>query len=160
MLVEHKELQDKIAKLEMFISENPVFNNLTYDEQCDMRIQLIAMQTYAIVLTRRIERAAEPSGAIAPTDEEEQRLKNLLAKRDMLQEQLTRIFDDAQCIYICDLDYGSRKRYDAIIREKAIVIDAIEAIYAKRRKKSRTRSESATTPTVTNVTLTPKTTKK
>lgn len=64
MLVEHKELQDKIAKLEMFISENPVFNNLTYDEQCDMRIQLSAMQTYLIVLTRRIERATSSKNDI------------------------------------------------------------------------------------------------
>ena len=64
MLVEHKELQDKIAKLEMFISENPVFNNLMYDEQCDMRIQLSAMQTYLIVLTRRIERATSSKNDI------------------------------------------------------------------------------------------------
>lgn len=62
MMVEHKELQEKVSKLEVFINENPTFDKLRYDEQCDMRIQLSAMQTYLIVLTRRIERATNKGG--------------------------------------------------------------------------------------------------
>lgn len=61
MLVEHKELQEKVSKLVVFINENPTFDKLSYDEQVDMRIQLSAMQTYLIVLTRRIERATPPT---------------------------------------------------------------------------------------------------
>ena len=57
MLNEQKELCYKIAKLGDFISKNTIFDNLSKDEQYDMKLQLGAMELYSNVLQHRIDRA-------------------------------------------------------------------------------------------------------
>ena len=57
MLNEQKELCEKIGKLSDFISRNPIFDNLSKDEQYDMKLQLGAMELYSNVLQHRIDRA-------------------------------------------------------------------------------------------------------
>ena len=57
MLNEQTELCEKITKLGDFISKNPTFDNLSKDEQYDMKLQLGAMELYSNVLQHRIDRA-------------------------------------------------------------------------------------------------------
>ena len=57
MLKEQTELCEKITKLCDFISKNPVFDNLSKDEQYDMLLQHKAMTMYSDVLQHRINRA-------------------------------------------------------------------------------------------------------
>ena len=59
MLHEQEELTDKLIKLGSFITENPIFDTLSNDEQSDMYLQLQTMSMYNTILTRRIERAKE-----------------------------------------------------------------------------------------------------
>ena len=56
MLVEERELREKIQKLAEFITNNPIFSKLSEDEQADMKSQLAAMSIYADILSKRIER--------------------------------------------------------------------------------------------------------
>ena len=56
MLVEERELREKIQKLAEFITNNPIFGKLSEDEQADMKSQLAAMSIYADILSKRIER--------------------------------------------------------------------------------------------------------
>ena len=57
MLNEQKELCEKTEKLGKFISENPIFETLSEEEQYDMHLQLQAMSMYYAVLSNRIKRA-------------------------------------------------------------------------------------------------------
>lgn len=57
MLNEQKELCEKTEKLAKFISENPIFEMLSAEEQYDMRLQLQAMSMYSAVLQHRIDRS-------------------------------------------------------------------------------------------------------
>ena len=57
MLVEHKELKQKVEKLDAFIGTNPIFKSLSEEEQRDMRLQFRAMMIYLDVLMTRIRRA-------------------------------------------------------------------------------------------------------
>lgn len=57
MVNELKELSEKIEKLGAFISENPIFDKLSAEEQYDMHLQLQAMSMYNAVLAHRIKRA-------------------------------------------------------------------------------------------------------
>ena len=59
MLKEQEELTDRMIKLGNFISENPIFDTLSKDEQSDMYLQLQSMSMYNTILSRRIERASE-----------------------------------------------------------------------------------------------------
>ena len=59
MLNEQKELCEKTEKLAKFISENPIFETLSADEQYDMHLQLQAMSMYSAVLQHRIDRAKD-----------------------------------------------------------------------------------------------------
>ena len=61
MLNEHVELCKKIGKLGYFISRNPIFDNLSKDEQYDLLLQHKAMAMYRDVLRHRIDRAMENS---------------------------------------------------------------------------------------------------
>lgn len=54
---EHKELQDKIDKLDKFIVSNPIFSTLSSDEQADMENQLQYMLKYDSKLVSRLKRA-------------------------------------------------------------------------------------------------------
>ena len=57
MLIEHKELKEKVEKLDAFIGTNPIFKRLSEEEQRDMRLQFRAMMIYLDVLMTRIRRA-------------------------------------------------------------------------------------------------------
>ena len=57
MLNEQVELCEKIAKLGEFISQNPIFDNLSKDEKYDMMLQFNAMTMYRDILQNRINRA-------------------------------------------------------------------------------------------------------
>ena len=57
MLNEQVELCEKIGKLGEFISKNPIFDNLSKDEQYDMLLQHKAMSMYRDILQHRIDRA-------------------------------------------------------------------------------------------------------
>lgn len=57
MLNEQKELCEKTEKLAKFISENPIFETLSAEEQYVMHLQLQAMSMYSAVLQHRIDRA-------------------------------------------------------------------------------------------------------
>ena len=59
MLNEQVELCEKIAKLGEFISQNPIFDNLSKDEKYDMMLQFNAMTMYRDILQHRIDRAME-----------------------------------------------------------------------------------------------------
>lgn len=54
VVVELKELSDKVTKLKNFIS-SPIFSKLSYDEQGRLKIQSFLMQEYAAVLQDRID---------------------------------------------------------------------------------------------------------
>lgn len=56
MIDEYKALEDRAVKLATFISNNSKFNELTKDEQVDMKDQLVAMQNYRDSLGSRLER--------------------------------------------------------------------------------------------------------
>ena len=53
---EKNELSEKATKLNLFIGQNPLFENLIEEEQEDMKIQLDVMYQYIEVLERRINR--------------------------------------------------------------------------------------------------------
>lgn len=55
VIVEQKELTNKLDKLKEFISSNPIFKKLTYDEQGRLKIQRFLMQEYSAVLLDRID---------------------------------------------------------------------------------------------------------
>ena len=56
MLNEQVELREKIATLGEFISQNPIFDNLSKDEQYDMKLQHKVMTMYRDILQHRIDR--------------------------------------------------------------------------------------------------------
>jgi hypothetical protein len=51
---EKKELDDKLSKLTAFISESPIFKNLTPDERKRLSDQHYHMQNYSDILGARI----------------------------------------------------------------------------------------------------------
>jgi len=53
---ERFELNDKATKLNDFIGNNPLFENIASDEQEDLKVQLDIMFQYIEVLDRRILR--------------------------------------------------------------------------------------------------------
>lgn len=57
MIKERDELQAKLEKLNKFIYENPIFKNLSKDEQDDMIMQAKHMNEYRYYLTCRIKRS-------------------------------------------------------------------------------------------------------
>lgn len=57
MIKERDELQAKLEKLNKFIHENPIFKNLSKDEQDDMIMQAKHMDNYRYYLACRIKRA-------------------------------------------------------------------------------------------------------
>lgn len=57
MIKERDELQAKLEKLNKFIYENPIFKNLSKDEQDDMIMQAKHMDDYRYYLACRIKRA-------------------------------------------------------------------------------------------------------
>ena len=59
MLNEQKELCEKIGKLSDFITKNIIFDNLSKDEQYDMKLQHKVMTMYRDILQHRIDRAME-----------------------------------------------------------------------------------------------------
>lgn len=50
------QLDDKIKKLNVFITENPVFNALPEQDKLALKFQRETMQTYANILLYRISR--------------------------------------------------------------------------------------------------------
>ena len=56
MLNEQVELCEKIAKLGEFISQHPIFDNLSKDEKYDMMLQFNEMTMYRDILQHRIDR--------------------------------------------------------------------------------------------------------
>ena len=65
MINEHRELKEKVEKLDAFIGTNPIFITLSKEEQRDMRLQFRAMMIYLDVLTTRILRVY-PSAGVHP----------------------------------------------------------------------------------------------
>lgn len=59
MMVEHKQVEERLTKLGIFIDNNPVFKNLNSDEQERMKKQRIAMDEYFVVLGERINTALD-----------------------------------------------------------------------------------------------------
>lgn len=57
MIKDRDELQAKIVKLNQFINNNPIFKNLSKDEQDDIIMQAKRMDDYRYYLTCRIKRA-------------------------------------------------------------------------------------------------------
>lgn len=57
MIKDRDELQAKIVKLNQFINNNPIFKNLSKDEQDDIIMQTKRMDDYRYYLTCRIKRA-------------------------------------------------------------------------------------------------------
>ena len=53
--VEHKELMERINKLEPFLVTDS-FEQLPIIDRTDLRMQLSVMQTYSSILRRRLER--------------------------------------------------------------------------------------------------------
>lgn len=54
VILETRELQDKVNKLSVFITTNTIFNKLDIDEQNRLRQQLNAMIYYLTILVERI----------------------------------------------------------------------------------------------------------
>jgi hypothetical protein len=59
MMVEHKQVEERLTKLSIFIDNNPVFKNLDSGEQERMKKQRIAMDEYFVVLGERINTALD-----------------------------------------------------------------------------------------------------
>lgn len=55
VITEQKELMEKIQRLREFISTNPLFAKLPYDEQGRLKIQRFLMEEYSAVLLDRID---------------------------------------------------------------------------------------------------------
>ena len=62
MIDEHRELEQKISKLGVFIANSPNFKNLEVEEQERMKKQHIAMDEYFHILDERIAKAFENLG--------------------------------------------------------------------------------------------------
>lgn len=56
LIVEHRELTERIVKLSTFINSADIFDILEEDEQNDMKEQLRAMIMYRTALERRMRR--------------------------------------------------------------------------------------------------------
>ena len=56
MLEEHKELEDRVLKLDKFIQGNEKFKTLDIEEQKDMKRQFMGMLGYLTALERRMKR--------------------------------------------------------------------------------------------------------
>lgn len=56
MLAEHKELEDRVSKLDKFIHGNEKFKTLDIEEQKDMKRQFMGMLAYLTALERRMKR--------------------------------------------------------------------------------------------------------
>lgn len=65
MLNEQVELCEKIVKLGDFISKNPIFDNLSKDEQYDMKLQHKSMTMYMDVLQHRIDREKAQKASVS-----------------------------------------------------------------------------------------------
>lgn len=57
VIIEYKELNDKIGKLNKFINSNPFFKKLDAEERNDMSCQLTSMRNYSDILLSRLTRA-------------------------------------------------------------------------------------------------------
>jgi len=55
VVIEKKELDEKIKKLNDFINDNPIFSSLGYAEQVRLRYQIQYMSQYSEILKERIE---------------------------------------------------------------------------------------------------------
>lgn len=55
VIEEAEDLQDKILLLEIFITSNNIYKELSIDEQIRLKQQLMAMQYYLTILVERIE---------------------------------------------------------------------------------------------------------
>ena len=56
MIEEHKELEDRVLKLDKFIHGNEKFKTLDIEEQKDMKRQFMGMLAYLTALERRMKR--------------------------------------------------------------------------------------------------------
>lgn len=56
MIEEHKELEDRVLKLDKFIHGNEKFKTLDIEEQKDMKRQFMGMLAYLTALERRMSR--------------------------------------------------------------------------------------------------------
>lgn len=69
MINERTQLNEKIEKLDAFISGNETFSTLPEEEKYDMVLQLDAMNLYSKILAHRIFRALANEPADAVSDE-------------------------------------------------------------------------------------------
>ena len=53
---EANELREKFSKLDSFILDNPIYQELEKEEQKDLKLQRTHMEQYMLVLERRISR--------------------------------------------------------------------------------------------------------
>ena len=53
---EANELREKFSKLDAFILDNPIYQELEKEEQKDLKLQRTHMEQYILVLERRISR--------------------------------------------------------------------------------------------------------
>jgi len=54
VIVERRELKDRLLKLRIFINNSPVFRTLSEDEQDRLGRQMLIMQLYLDVLSERV----------------------------------------------------------------------------------------------------------